>query len=146
MTRPCGCHPGDQATGWQEIRSDACRQADRELWRRFIEELAALRLPEPDELVTYFDLIKNLDRGRGGVSITCPECERTSWHRMDVQEGYCGYCHWWTSRPDIIDTRGRRPCPDRRTLHDEHEWFDDPPIFRLQCPGRPVRPVRKAPF
>lgn len=32
-------------------------------------------------------------------SITCPECERTSWHPKDVEFGYCGYCSWWTSDP-----------------------------------------------
>ena len=26
----------------------------------------------------------------------CPQCERTSYHPMDVQEGYCGACHEFT--------------------------------------------------
>lgn len=30
-------------------------------------------------------------------SITCPVCQRTSWHPEDVKQGYCGACHWWTS-------------------------------------------------
>lgn len=29
-------------------------------------------------------------------SITCPRCQRRSYHRRDVQEGYCGHCHDWT--------------------------------------------------
>ena len=29
-------------------------------------------------------------------SITCPKCERTSYNRNDVREGYCGHCHDWT--------------------------------------------------
>ncbi len=139
--RPCGCHPGTAESGWHEIRSDACRQADRELWRQFIADLRSLRLPDTDEALVGYFAERLHDRGRGGDSITCPECGVTSRHPQDIEEGYCFRCHWWTSRPDMIDTRRRRPCPDR-TLHDEHEWFDDPPIFRLECPGRPARPVR----
>lgn len=30
------------------------------------------------------------------VSFTCPRCQRTSHHPMDVQEGYCGACHDFT--------------------------------------------------
>jgi hypothetical protein len=30
--------------------------------------------------------------------ITCPVCDKTSWHPKDVIEGYCGNCHAWTSR------------------------------------------------
>lgn len=26
-------------------------------------------------------------------SITCPVCERTSYHPEDVRQGYCGNCH-----------------------------------------------------
>jgi hypothetical protein len=29
-------------------------------------------------------------------SFTCPRCNRTSHNKMDVKEGYCGYCHDWT--------------------------------------------------
>jgi ribosomal protein L37E len=32
-------------------------------------------------------------------SITCPRCGMTSYHPRDVEEGYCGNCHWWTSDP-----------------------------------------------
>lgn len=34
-------------------------------------------------------------------SITCPDCRRTSWHPGDVQNLYCGFCHWWTSDPTL---------------------------------------------
>ena len=37
-------------------------------------------------------------------SITCPVCGKTSYHPMDIAEGYCGYCHRWTSEP--ADTVG----------------------------------------
>jgi hypothetical protein len=30
-------------------------------------------------------------------SITCPRCGRTSYNPNDIREGYCGYCHDWTS-------------------------------------------------
>jgi hypothetical protein len=30
-------------------------------------------------------------------SITCPDCDRTSWNPDDVREGYCGNCHDWTT-------------------------------------------------
>lgn len=33
------------------------------------------------------------------ASITCPECLRTSYHPKDIDEGYCGFCHAWTSDP-----------------------------------------------
>jgi hypothetical protein len=32
-------------------------------------------------------------------SITCPICFRTSYNPNDIREGYCGYCHKWTSPP-----------------------------------------------
>jgi hypothetical protein len=31
------------------------------------------------------------------VSITCPECGKTSYNPYDIREGYCGHCHNWTS-------------------------------------------------
>lgn len=30
-------------------------------------------------------------------SITCPRCQRTSHHPKDIEEGYCGNCHQFTS-------------------------------------------------
>ena len=30
-------------------------------------------------------------------SITCPRCGMTSYHPIDVREGYCGNCHDWTT-------------------------------------------------
>lgn len=42
-------------------------------------------------------------------AITCPRCNRTSYHPQDIKHGYCGRCHWWTSdpagvlnRPDVL--------------------------------------------
>jgi hypothetical protein len=31
------------------------------------------------------------------VKFTCPVCGMTSYHPIDVAEGYCGDCHDWTS-------------------------------------------------
>lgn len=38
-------------------------------------------------------------------SITCPLCGRTSHHPKDIEEGYCGACHWWTGRTDMLAAR-----------------------------------------
>lgn len=32
-------------------------------------------------------------------SITCPECNMTSYNPNDIKMGYCGNCSWWTSDP-----------------------------------------------
>uniref|UniRef100_UPI003EC114C1 hypothetical protein n=1 Tax=Streptomyces tendae TaxID=1932 RepID=UPI003EC114C1 len=37
--------------------------------------------------------------GDSRASIVCPECAMESWHPKDVEEGYCGNCHWWTGDP-----------------------------------------------
>lgn len=29
-------------------------------------------------------------------SITCPVCEKTSYHPMDIAYGYCGFCNAYT--------------------------------------------------
>ena len=34
-----------------------------------------------------------------GASVTCPRCRATSHNPHDVQHGYCGACHDWTSKP-----------------------------------------------
>lgn len=32
-------------------------------------------------------------------SITCPNCQRKSFHPQDINEGYCGFCRAFTSAP-----------------------------------------------
>lgn len=45
-------------------------------------------------------------------SITCPRCGRTSYHRVDVREGYCGSCHAWTTpRPFLRPVVGPASQP-----------------------------------
>lgn len=34
-------------------------------------------------------------------SITCPDCQKVSFHPRDVEQRYCGFCHWWTSDPEL---------------------------------------------
>jgi hypothetical protein len=31
---PCGCKPGREVNGWQEVRSGACIQAELDAWPR----------------------------------------------------------------------------------------------------------------
>lgn len=39
--------------------------------------------------------------GQSEPSITCPRCNATSYNTYDIQHGYCGNCHWWTSHPTL---------------------------------------------
>lgn len=57
------------------------------------------------------------------LSITCPRCGATSYHPKDVEYGYCGRCHWWTSDPDLKDVY---PDDDRfrRSLAPSHHRPD----------------------
>lgn len=32
-------------------------------------------------------------------SIVCPVCGSRSYNPNDIEQGYCGRCHWWTSDP-----------------------------------------------
>jgi len=34
-------------------------------------------------------------------SITCPRCGSVSYHPDDIDQHYCGRCHWWTSDPTL---------------------------------------------
>jgi hypothetical protein len=36
------------------------------------------------------------DVPRPRESFTCHKCGATSYHALDVKEGYCGQCHAWT--------------------------------------------------
>jgi hypothetical protein len=43
----------------------------------------------------------------GQPSITCPVCHKTSYHPTDVEMGYCGNCHGYTSPVDPLATARR---------------------------------------
>lgn len=58
------------------------------------------------------------------MSYTCPRCGRTSHHRIDEMEGYCGACHDWTMPAEYehaantYDRAGRRmPMSEWEGLH-----------------------------
>jgi hypothetical protein len=53
-------------------------------------------------------------------STTCPRCGLTSWHPVDVREGFCGNCHGWTSRPDLDDPKGH---PMTEQQHPDPAWW-----------------------
>ena len=41
-------------------------------------------------------------------SVTCPKCGYVSVNPNDIEHGYCGHCHDWTSNPDperIVSTQ-----------------------------------------
>lgn len=38
-------------------------------------------------------------RGEREPSIRCPTCLKMSYNPHDIEEGYCGACHAWTSPP-----------------------------------------------
>lgn len=46
-------------------------------------------------------------------SITCPACQRTSYHPKDVEQGYCSACDWWTSDPTLAPYRPTMPVRNR---------------------------------
>jgi hypothetical protein len=37
MSSKCDCKPGDEATGWQEVRCDVCKAKDRSVFARALE-------------------------------------------------------------------------------------------------------------
>ena len=58
-----------------------------------------------------------------GESITCPKCHRTSYNPHDIAQGYCGFCHTWTSGPIVAIiggaiSRGPLTNPEMRKLED----------------------------
>lgn len=40
-------------------------------------------------------------------SITCPQCGMVSHHPVDVEMGYCGNCHAYTSAVDPLEVAKR---------------------------------------
>lgn len=65
-------------------------------------------------------------------SITCPVCRRTSYHPNDIAQGFCGYCHDWTS-PDLADLAGyegllmTEPDPDQLAAYRRQARTDPDP-------------------
>lgn len=73
-------------------------------------------------------------------SITCPICNKTSYHPEDIRQGYCGNCHDWTGNtPDgvkIVNELGDLGLVGRHPVHDYDEELADPPYFK----HRPTHP------
>lgn len=55
-----------------------------------------------DDVMSLYDRLRSRRReGRFAdvklPHIICPRCHRASFNQDDIREGYCGYCHDWTS-------------------------------------------------
>jgi hypothetical protein len=35
-------------------------------------------------------------------AVQCPRCYRISYHPDDVREGYCGFCHTWSTDVGVL--------------------------------------------
>jgi hypothetical protein len=46
-------------------------------------------------------------------SFTCPCCGMISWNGNDIEQGYCGACHWWTADPALGPPHLQAPCAAR---------------------------------
>lgn len=55
----------------------------------------------------------------GQPSITCPKCRMTSYNPNDIEQGYCGNCHDWTSPP------ARRAVSDEADLELDQRVLQD---------------------
>jgi len=45
-----------------------------------------------------------------GQAIQCPRCGAVSVHPKDIEEGYCGRCHDWTTRcASVVGTTVANP-------------------------------------
>ena len=43
-------------------------------------------------------------------AFTCPCCAAVSHHPTDLEQGYCGRCHWWTGDPLLGPAHLAEPC------------------------------------
>jgi hypothetical protein len=50
---------------------------------------------------------------RARPAFTCPCCGAVSRHPKDVEQKYCGRCHWWTGDPELGPAHLDEPCPHR---------------------------------
>jgi len=53
-------------------------------------------------------------------SITCPVCGMRSYHPVDVEMGYCGRCHAYTSPVDVME-RAKRFLREADTNNDQQK-------------------------
>lgn len=43
----------------------------------------------------------------------CPCCDAVTHNPNDIEEHYCGLCHWWTGDPVHAPYHFASPCPNR---------------------------------
>jgi hypothetical protein len=48
-----------------------------------------------------------------GPAFTCPCCDAVSHHPADLEQGYCGRCHWWTADPALGPPHLAESCEAR---------------------------------
>ena len=46
-------------------------------------------------------------------SFKCPCCGMRSYNRYDIEQGYCGACHWWTGDQGLGPGHLADPCEAR---------------------------------
>ena len=44
------------------------------------------------------------------AAFTCPCCGAVSRNPNDLEQGYCGRCHWWTGDPALGPPHLEEPC------------------------------------
>ncbi len=68
-----------------------------------IREIVAFFLDRPEDQREGFEeisaLVRVLLEKRGEGAFTCPCCSAVSHNPHDLEQGYCGRCHWWTADP-----------------------------------------------
>jgi hypothetical protein len=83
------------------IRQRAWMRTKRQEWRHkeeyaFNQPLSWSIKPGAREVPVMLGRDPGLDIS-GAPSLTCPICKRTTHNRHDIQQGYCGFCHRFTS-------------------------------------------------
>jgi len=47
------------------------------------------------------------------AAFRCPCCGMVSHNPNDIEQGYCGACHWWTGDPALGPPHLEAPCAAR---------------------------------
>ena len=50
------------------------------------------------------------------TTFTCPCCGKVSHNPNDLEQGYCGLCHWWTGDPVLGPPHLEGPCEARNQM------------------------------
>lgn len=64
-------------------------------------------------------------------SIACPRCGKISYHPKDIEQGYCGHCHDWTSAAARAYRDDR--YPERRCDHCDTPYRGPAVYCSLEC-------------